>query len=597
MTRLPHTRLPHTRFPHALLALLLLAGPAAAVSPPATETDRFMVVSAQHLASNAGAEILRRGGNAVDAAVATGYALAVTNPCCGNIGGGGFLVAHLVAPLGDGRDIFINFRETAPAAATAAMFLDPAGTPVPGASLVGYGAAGVPGTVLGLDTALRRYGTMTRAQVMDPAIRLARDGFILVRGDTDILAAGARTLARDPETARVFTRPDGNPWQPGDRWTQPDLARTLQDIARDGPDAFYKGWRPEAIEAAARAAGAPIRAADFAAYTVTESRPLRCAYRGVAILSAPPPSSGGVTLCQILGILEGYDMQAAGWHSAQSLHWMIEAMRHAFLDRNTHLGDPAFVHNPIDRLLDPAYAAAVRARIDPARATPSAAVLPGTEPHERPETTHYSVLDAAGNAVSVTYTINGLFGAGVTAPGTGFLLNNEMDDFTVKPGVPNLFGLVQGAANAIAPGKRPLSSMAPTILLRDGRVVAVLGSPGGSRIITIVLQVILNLVDAGMQPQDAVDAPRIHHQWLPDVVYAEPYALSPDTSRLLRAMGYTVTEQTPWGAAELIAVPPAETQGTPASSGNDSRVGGRMRPGQIYGANDNRRPAGAAAGE
>src|SRR6185312_15627244 len=591
----PVQRFPEARTTTVAIALLVILTslplPLRAASPPAQEAEHGMVVSAQHLATDAGVRILRQGGNAIDAAVAVGYVEAVTNPCCGNIGGGGFLTAHLA----DGRNVFLNFRETAPAAATPDMYLDKSGQVVPGASLYGWRAVAVPGTVLGLDTALTRYGTLPRATVMAPAIRLAHDGFVLERADTDILHHAARLLRRDPDAARLYLRPDGSSYEPGDRLVQADLAATLQAIADDGPDAFYKGRIPGAVEDAARQNGGIITAADFAAYRVTESAPVSCDYRGYEFLSAPPPSSGGTTMCEILNILEGYDLRRMGFHSAQAVHLMTEAMRQAFRDRNTYLGDPAFVTNPLERLLSKDYAAAVRARIGD-RATPSTApVNPG--PHEKPETTHYSVLDKDGNAVAVTYTINGGFGAGVVAPGTGFLLNDEMDDFTIRPGTPNLFGLVQGPANAIAPGKRPLSSMAPTVVLHGGRVFLVLGSPGGSRIITVTLETAMNLIDYGMAPQEAVDAPRLHHQWLPDTLYAERFALSPDTRALLEQMGYHVEEQTPWGAAELIAVGPENPiTGGLASSGNDAALSGHMRPGIIYGANDSRRPAGAALG-
>ncbi len=575
----------------ALCLSALLFGAAHAASPPAVEAQNGMVVSAQRLASEAGIEMLKRGGNAVDAAVATGYALAVVNPCCGNIGGGGFMTLHLA----DGRETFLDFRETAPAAATATMYLDAQGNVIRGASLIGWKSAGVPGTVLGLETAREKYGTLPRDVVMASAIRLARDGFVLTRGDTDILETKTRQFQERPDLARIFLRPDGTPFRPGDRLVQADLAATLSAIAEAGAPAFYQGRIPAAVEAASRAGGGILTAADFAAYRVREMAPLRCAYRGHVFVSAPPPSSGGTTLCQILAILEGYDLPALGFRSAESVHLMVEAMRHAYLDRNTHLGDPDFVQNPVARLTSPAYAAAIRAKIGP-RATPSAELRPGTPPHEKPETTHYSVVDKAGNAAAVTYTINGGFGALVMAPGTGFLLNDEMDDFTVKPGVPNLFGLVQGEANAIAPGKRPLSSMAPTLVTRDGRIFLVLGSPGGARIITITLLTALNVIDHGMEPQEAVNAPRFHHQWLPDEVFVEPRGLSPDTEALLRGMGYKLTTQTPWGAAELIAIGPVRTTSGPASSGNDAAVSGKMRPGLIYGANDDRRPAGAAIG-
>jgi gamma-glutamyltranspeptidase/glutathione hydrolase len=569
---------------------------AGAASPPAVEARNGMVVTSQRLASQVGVDILKMGGNAIDAAVAVGYAQAVVNPCCGNIGGGGFMTIHLA----DGRDTFINFRETAPAGASPDMYLDANGQLIKGASLYGYRAVAVPGTVLGMDTALRKYGRLTREAVMAPAIALARDGFVLTRADTDILDTSTAMFRRDPEAARIFLRPDGTPLQPGDRLVQPDLARTLQAIARQGPDAFYKGHIPAAVERASTQGGGVIRAADFASYTITESAPITCNYRGYVFVSAPPPSSGGTTLCQILNILSGYDLRAMGFGSAASVHVMAEAMRHAYMDRNTYLGDPAFVDNPIGRLLSKSYAASIRAQIAADRATPSAQVQPGMGPHEKTETTHYSIVDKDGNAVSTTYTVNGRFGAGVIAPGTGFFLNDEMDDFTTKIGEQNLFGLVQGATNAIAPGKRPLSSMAPTLVTRDGKTYMVLGSPGGSRIITITLETAINIIDHGMAPQEAVDAPRVHHQWLPDEVYYEKFGLSPDTLRILQGMGYKMVEQTPWGAAELVLVGLPDTTsgggaGT-ASSGNDASVSGAVRPGYLYGANDVRRPAGAALG-
>ncbi|MCJ2061111.1 gamma-glutamyltransferase [Methylobacterium sp. J-048] len=581
-----------------LLGLLVsLGGPGAqAASGPAVEAETGMVVSSQRLASQVGADILKAGGNAIDAAVAVAYAEAVVNPCCGNIGGGGFLVLHRA----DGKSRFVNFREKAPGAASRDMYLDADGTVVKGASLRGWKAAGVPGTVLGLNTALAEYGTLPLARVMAPAIALARDGFVLTRGDTDILESGTKLFAGQANVAQVFLRPDGSPWRPGDRMVQAGLARTLQAIAEGGSDAFYKGAIPRQVEAASRAGGGLLTASDFAAYTVTESEPLTCRYRGATILSAPPPSSGGTTLCEILSILDGYDLRAAGFNSARTVHLMVEAMRRAYADRNILLGDPDFGANPVAQLLSRAYAEQQRATIRPDRATPSAEIRPAPEnlPQEKPETTHISVMDKAGNAVSLTYTINGYFGAGVMAGDTGFFLNDEMDDFTVKPGVPNLFGLVQGARNAIAPGKRPLSSMAPTLVLRDGKVALVAGSPGGSRIITINAQTLINMLDFGMEPQEAVDAPRIHHQWLPDTVYAEPFALSADTQAILRGMGHTIVEQKPWGAQELIAVRAAVPDAADAaSSGNDATRTERMRPGLLYGANDNRRPAGAAVGE
>ncbi|GIZ27307.1 gamma-glutamyltranspeptidase [Morganella morganii] len=576
-----------------LLLSLLLSPQLYAASEPAAEARNGMVVSSQHLASQAGADILKAGGNAVDAAVAVGYAQAVVNPCCGNIGGGGFMTLHLA----DGKNIFINFRETAPASASADMYLDKDGNLIKDASLYGYLAAGVPGTVKGLDYALEKYGTMKREQVMAPAIKLARDGFILTRADTDVLDTTTARFKQDPEAARIFLKPDGSAFQPGDRLIQTDLANTLERIAKEGPPAFYEGDIPQIVEKASQAGGGKLTAKDFADYTISEVAPITCTYRGYEFISAPPPSSGGVTICQTLNILEGYDLKAIGFNSADYIHTLTEAMRHSYMDRNTFLGDPAFVKNPTEKLTSKAYAEELRKEIIPGKATPSAQVQPGTGPHEKPETTHYSVVDNKGNAVSTTYTINGRFGAVVIPPGTGFFLNDEMDDFTTKIGEKNMYGLVQGERNAIAPGKRPLSSMSPTIVTKDGKIFLVLGSPGGSRIISITLQTALNIIDHGMAPQEAVNAPRIHHQWLPDEVYYEQRGVSKDSLNLLDKMGYKMVEQTPWGAAELIMVGLPGAAGVSAdSSGNDAAVSGKVREGYLYGANDVRRPAGEAAG-
>ncbi|MGT3290916.1 gamma-glutamyltransferase [Yersinia enterocolitica] len=578
--------------PLTVLALLV-SGTLHAASTPAVEAKNGMVVTSQHLASQVGTDILKMGGNAVDAAVAVGYAQAVVNPCCGNIGGGGFMTIHLA----DGTDTFINFRETAPAAASADMYLDKEGKVTKDASLYGYLAAGVPGTVLGMDSAQKKYGKLTRQQVMAPAIKLAREGFVLTRADTDILDTTVKRFRQDPESARIFLRKNGEALQPGDRLIQTDLADTLTAISEQGPDAFYQGKIPQAVEAAAKKGGGILTAADFANYKITETAPITCSYRGYKFVSSPPPSSGGVTLCETLNVLEGYDLKSMGFNSAAYIHTLTEAMRHAYMDRNTFLGDPEFVKNPIDRLLSKSYAADIRKQIVANKATPSVEVQPGMQPHEKPETTHYSIVDHDGNAVSTTYTVNGRFGAVVIAPGTGFFLNDEMDDFTVKVGEQNLYGLVQGATNSISPGKRPLSSMSPTLVTKDGKTFMVLGSPGGSRIITITLQTALNVIDHGMAPQEAVDAPRIHHQWLPDEVYYEQRGVSADSLNLLKTMGYKMVEQNPWGAAELILVGLAGVEGvSPANSGNDSAVSGKVREGYLYGANDVRRPAGAAIG-
>jgi len=550
----------------ALASLLTAPTSAGPLAAPAVEAEHGMVVSAHRLASEAGVHILQAGGNAVDAAVAVGYALAVVDPCCGNLGGGGFMTIHLA----DGRETFINFRETAPAAASAGMYLDGDGRPIDELSRNGYLAVAVPGTVLGLDRAAAEYGRLPRATLMAPAIGLARDGFVLSPADTDILDGKAERFGKDPAAARIFLRPDGSRFEPGDRLVQADLAATLELIAKEGPNAFYKDPVAAAVAKASGENSGILTSRDFAEYTVTETAPLSCTYRSHLIVSAPPPSSGGTTICEILNILEGYDMTASGFRSAGSVHLMVEAMRRGYRDRNTFLGDPAFVTNPLERLLSKAYAASLRDEIEHGRGSPAV----GQSGPEKPETTHYSIVDGEGNAVAVTYTINGSFGADVVAPGTGFFLNNEMDDFTVKAGVPNLYGLVQGEANSIAPGKRPLSSMAPSLVEKDGRLVFVLGSPGGSRIITAVLEAVMNIVDYGMTPQEAVDAPRLHYQGQPDQVYFEPPGLLPDTVKQLAEHGYKLIEQRPWGAVELIAI----------------------AHGRLSGVSDNRRPAGAAVG-
>lgn len=576
------------------LTVGLLTSSSWAATLPAVEAQHGMVVSSQKLASQAGIKILKMGGNAIDAAVAVGYAQAVVNPCCGNIGGGGFMTIHLA----NGKDTFIDFREKAPAKATANMYQDSKGNLIKGASLHGYLAVGVPGTVRGLELALTHYGSgkLTRAQIMAPAIKLAKDGFVLTRADTDILDLKLETFRHSPQAKKIFLRADGSPLQPGDRLVQKNLAKTLEAIAKHGPKAFYQGVIPKAVEKASEQGGGIISAKDFANYQAKERKPIECQYRGYSFVSAPPPSSGGVTMCEILNILSGYDMKSMGYGSAKSVHYMVEAMRHAYVDRNTLLGDPDFVKMPIKKLLSDKYAAQIRQQIKKDNVASSAKLHAGVWPHEKPETTHYSIVDKMGNAVSTTYTINGRFGAGVMAPKAGFFLNDEMDDFTSKIGAKNMFGLVQGKVNAIAPGKRPLSSMSPTIVTKDGHVYLVVGSPGGSRIITITLETVMNIIDFGMGPQEAVNAPRIHHQWLPDKVYYETRGLSPDTLAILQKMGYNMVEQTPWGATELIMVGLPKSATDVNSSGNDSAVSGKIRSGYLYGANDARRPAGAAIG-
>jgi gamma-glutamyltranspeptidase/glutathione hydrolase len=420
---------------------------------------------------------------------------------------------------------------------------------------------------------------------------------VLTQGDVDILASATKAFATEPNVAYIFLH-DGKSWQAGDRLVQKDLATTLKAIAKDGPDAFYKGPIADAVVAASAANGGILTKQDFADYTVAETTPVRCSYRGYDFISSPPPSSGGATLCLILNVLEGYPMKDLGFHSAAAIQLSIEAMRHAYVDRNFALGDPDFVENPLGRLLSKEYAAEIRAKIVVGKAGTSTDVRPGVPPHEGTETTHYSIVDKDGNAVAVTYTINANFGAKVIAGDTGFFLNDEMDDFTTKPGAPNLFGLVQGKKNAIQPGKRPLSSMTPTIVAKDGRTFMVIGSPGGARIITITLEAVMNVIDYGLDPQEAIDAPRFHHQWLPDEVFVEPLALSPDTRKMLSEMGYKITEQAVWGAAEAIMMLPqaASPPPEPAKGPPDPAASARMKPGLIYGANDDRRPAGAAVG-
>jgi gamma-glutamyltranspeptidase/glutathione hydrolase len=575
-----------------VLIILLLMGRSAFAFDPAPSSGRHgMVVSAQHLATDVGVEVLKRGGNAVDAAVAVGYALAVTYPAAGNLGGGGFMTVHLA----DGTASFLDFREKAPSAATPGMFLDEAGAVAPGRSTRTWLAVGVPGTPAGLEAARLLWGTAPRADLLAPAIRLARDGFVIEPGDAGLFRVAAARLADDPASAAVFL-PGGKAPEVGDRLVQADLAATLQRMAQDGPNAFYRGPVGDAIVAASAAGGGIIRKADLDQYRVRELTPLTCFYRGFQIISAPPPSSGGVVLCEILNILEGYDLRTLGFHSAASLHLVAEAMRQAFYDRNRALGDPDFVQNPIEQLLDKGYAAAIRARIDPRRATPSAAVA--AAPVEGSNTTHYDVVDAAGNAASVTYTLNDWFGVKKMAPGTGVILNNEMDDFTSKPGAANMFGLVQGQANAIAPGKTPLSSMAPTIILRDGKPVMVIGSPGGPRIITTVLNAILNVIDYDMTVQEALDAPRIHHQWQPDTIFAERFAINPDTRALLESWGHTITDQASWGIAEAILIGGPRLGAAPLSNSAQSLIlaDPDAAGATLFGAHDPRGGAGSASG-
>ncbi len=580
--------------------LLLLPGLAQAADPAPVESKGGMVVTAEHLASQVGATILDHGGNAVDAAVAVGYALAVVYPEAGNLGGGGFMTLRLA----DGRTTFLDFREKAPLAATANMFLNAHGQVIPGLSTDSWKSVGVPGSPAGLEYARTHYGTMSREKLMAPAIKLAQEGFTLGQGDAGIFAVSTPSLAKDPQSAAIFLR-HGEALQPGDHLVQADLGKTLALIARQGPQAaFYRGPIGAAIAAASTAGGGILTAADFARYKVRELPPVECDYRGFHIISSPPPSSGGVTICEILQILQGYDLRAMGFHSADEVHVLVEAMRHAFLDRNNQLGDPDFVRNPVADLISPENAAKIRAGIDPVRATPSGAlkIPPAASPmpgHEGTQTTQYSVVDTAGNAVSVTYTLNNWFGSGHVAGNTGIIMNDEMDDFTSKAGVPNMFGLIQGAANDIAPGKTPLSSMSPTIVTKNGKLVMVIGSPGGSRIITITLEAIINVIDHGMTIQEAIDAPRIHEQWMPDVVFLERMALSPDTRAILAGRGYSFHDAGYWGVAEGILVGGPALPG-PGGFGEDGFLPLNARPeagAKLFGAHDVRGGAGSAAAQ
>ncbi|GGC49763.1 gamma-glutamyltransferase [Chelatococcus reniformis] len=516
-----------------------------------------MVASQESKATRIGVDVLRRGGNAVDAAVAVAFALAVTLPRAGNLGGGGFMLVHLAKGGADGRGetIAIDYRETAPAAATAAMFLDDRGEPVPERSRFGGLSVGVPGTVAGLDLALARYGSgkFSRAALIAPAVALAREGIVVDEDLADTLPRASARLGRDPAAAAIFLK-DGKPFARGERLLQSDLAATLAAIAAGGSDAFYKGEIAEKIAAGVRGAGGIMTAADLAGYRPVVREPVHGTYRGYDIVSMPPPSSGGVHLIQILNVLETFDLGPLGAGSAAALHLMAEAMKPAYADRAAWLGDPDRVKVPVAGLTSKAYARSQRARIDPARARPAEEVSAGDPlAHEHDETTHFSVVDGDGNAVSNTYTLNLSYGAAFVAPGTGVLMNDEMDDFAARPGARNAFGLVGGVQNTVAPGARPLSSMTPTMVFKDGHLVLVTGSPGGSRIITTVLQVIVNVIDFGMNIAEAVAFPRVHHQWQPDALFAET-GLSPDTLRLLADRGHRVAVGATSGSANSIHI-------------------------------------------
>jgi gamma-glutamyltranspeptidase/glutathione hydrolase len=580
------------------LGLALCAQAFAANGMFPEHAPKAMVATMQPEASEAGAAIMKQGGNAVDASVAVGFALAVVLPQAGNIGGGGFLLFRRA----DGEVHFLDFREKAPSKATANMYLDTQGNVIPGMSIIGYKAIGVPGSVAGLVYAQRHWGKITLKQVMEPAIRLARDGYVLDYGAAK--SFHDPDLAKFPESRRIFQR-DGNYYQQGDVFRQPELAKTLERIA-ENPDDFYHGAMARELAAAIEKGGGLVTAEDLAQYEVKERQPIRGAYRGYEVISAPPPSSGGVALVESLNILEGYDLAKQGAASAQNIHLIAEAYQRAFFDRAEFLGDPDYAKIPVAQLIDKRYANAWRETIPLRRATPGSGLRRPSifsqldsyaSSHPQPKsmlepvhTTHYSVVDPDGNAVSVTTTLNESFGSHVTVEGLGFLLNDEMDDFSSKPGVPNVFGLVQGPANAIGPGKRPLSAMTPTIVLKGGKLFLVLGAEGGPTIITTVANVLTGVVDFGLNIQQAVNAPRLHQQWLPDEIKLETVGFSPDTIHILEHMGHKVsvnagidalpgqpkssTEQY-WGDAQCIAIDPDTGERLGASDGrhNGKAVG------------------------
>ncbi len=539
----------------------------------AVSAEHGMVVAQEKIGARIGADILRRGGNAVDAAVATGFALAVTYPRAGNIGGGGFMVIHSAERR---EDVAIDYRETAPAAATRDMFLGADGKPDIAKSRDSALSIGVPGTVAGLALALEKYGSgqFTLADLLEPAIALARDGFVIADDMADTLPGIARRLSRWPASAKIFSRPDGTSLREGDMLVQADLAATLSAIAAQGARGFYQGPVAEKLAAGVRGAGGILTADDLKSYQPVIRVPVRGNYRGYDIISMPPPSSGGVVLLETLNILEGFPLPDMKQGAAPSLHVMIEAMKRAYADRARYLGDPDFISAPVATLMSKEYAAKQRAGIDLDRATPWTDALSATPPRESSNTTHYSVVDSRGNAVSNTYTLNFPYGVGLIADGTGVLLNNELDDFTAAPGASNAFGLVGFEANLPGPGKRPLSSMTPTIVLKDGKPVLVTGSPGGSRIISTVLQVIVNVLDYKMDVAAAVAAPRLHHQWLPDVVRIER-GFAADALAELRAKGHEVIEPLGQTSANSIAVTPSGLLGAP-----DPRTRGAEASGQ-----------------
>ena len=545
-----------------IVALLLFAAAIPVWSAQPVRAKHGMVVTRERHATEAGIKVLEAGGNAIDAAVAVGFALAVTHPSAGNIGGGGFMLVR----LSDGRTTFIDFRERAPAAASRNMYIDANGKATQDSTL-GYRASGVPGSVRGFEYVSQKYGKLKWADLVAPAVELASKGFNLSYAQAQGLHS--RGLDQFPESKRVFQR-DGKFYEPSELFVQPDLGRTLDRIRQVGAKDFYEGETAQLLAKDMKEHGGLITLDDLRAYKAIERKPMTGSYRGYQIVTAPPPSSGGVGILQMLAILEGTGFEKGGAGAASTVHYMVEAQRRFFADRAAYLGDSDFVKVPTEPMLDPAYISKLRASIDPERATPSSEVRAGRfAGYESNETTHYSVADGDGNIAIVTYTLNGGYGSKVTATGLGFLLNNEMDDFAAKPGEANMYGLIQGEANAIAPHKTPLSAMTPTIVLKDGKPVLALGSPGGPTIINTVLEVLVNFVDFHMNVQDAVNWPRFHHQWMPDDVRLEP-GYSPDTVALLEQRGYKVRRVASQGECAAIAfengwllgAPDPRTEGT-----------------------------------
>ena len=560
----------NAQFWRAAVAAALFAGScfaALATAPPpvsyGVEEDVFhpvraqngMVASVDAAATRVGVSVLKQGGNAVDAAVAVGYALAVTHPQAGNLGGGGFMMIRLK----DGRTTAIDFREMAPAAASRDMFLDAQGNPDGKKSLTSHLASGTPGTVAGFAMALEKYGTLPLSKVIQPAITLAKEGFIVNDALADDLKTyGSEVLPQHANSKAIFWK-DGEPLKKGDRLVQANLAKSLTLIAKEGPDAFYKGAIADQIADEMKKNGGLISKADLAEYKAVERRPVSGDYRGYQVYSMPPPSSGGIHIIQILNILSQFDMHQYGFGSADAMQLMAEAEKRAYADRSEYLGDPDFVKVPWQALTSKEYAKSLAAEIDINKAKPSSEIRPGKlAPYESNQTTHFSVVDKAGNAVAVTYTLNTTFGTGIVAGNTGIIMNNEMDDFSAKPGEPNVYGLVGGEANAVGPKKRPLSSMSPTIVVKNGQTWLVTGSPGGSRIITTVLQMVVNTVDFGMNVAEATNAPRFHHQWLPDELRVEK-GFSPDTLKLLAQKGQKVVVKPAMGSTQSIMIGPDGT--------------------------------------